>query len=189
MKTSEGVLSYTVDDSYIVLGHCRETATFHFQGWKRNYYAFNAQPFSLDANILLASDAGLIPYKAQDKSSAALPSFGALTGLRVLFGRLAPVDISSVQGDQVSLLERYRDKPIKLDYCLAFSSDLHRCTCSLRSELVTVLKSDSYGAHSASDVTLVLVASEEEFFNGYLDMTLSSWAGPKVNSLVLHSSA
>jgi hypothetical protein len=175
-----------IDESYTVLEHCRESALFHFQGWKGNYYSFNAQSPPLDAHALLVSEFGLVPFTLPRKSphsGLGLADFGTLSSLNHHHGRLSVVDIAAVNnvGLVAELIPRYRSRRALLDYCVGFSHDLRRCTCSIWSHSVSVTKAKrALFRFAKGDVTLVTAAPEADYHSGSLDLLLDSWEGPRV---------
>lgn len=65
------------DKQYRTLGGgCRKGGVAHFQGWKKQYYAFTTRAPSLDAHASLTTDSGFIPLKLPPGSG--LPSYGDL---------------------------------------------------------------------------------------------------------------
>jgi hypothetical protein len=67
---TQTVRTFVVADETYTDGHCREASIAHFQGWKREYFAYTARVPPSSAHAMVITDAGVIPLSLRDHAAA-----------------------------------------------------------------------------------------------------------------------
>ena len=175
---------YTVvgsDKRYRTLGGaCRKGGVAHFQGWKKQFYAFTTRPPSLDTHASLITDSGFIPIKLDHVSG--LPTYGKLYPHFVPSSHVSHADLASVPADgsriTPSRLLQGSDVNTASSYCLKFGEDVAKCTChalvkDIYIHQVRGLREED-GRGGAPSLTVVMVAWADDYFKGRLQASLES---------------
>lgn len=197
----EGKIEYTTIDRYKVLDTCREGAIAHFQGWKRTYYVFTTRSQTPDSNSMLITEAGFIPFKV----NAISPDFesSAMHGITLPYGRITFKDIEDSIVDEsnkengrgrgwilprISVDQRdWKKSKIGTSYCGGFTKTVQQCQCFIMGFNIEIVQvEEKKAAFHDFPITLITVATTQEFYSKLLDNTLNSWPGPKILVLSHH---
>jgi hypothetical protein len=185
-------------------GHCREASIAHFQGWKRDYYAFTARVPPDNAHAMVVTEAGVVPLVL--RTAGAVP-YSQLNGDTVVSaGRLQPADLVppgdlSARGLRSALMlmlvprlqgaarsqrssAARTAEPVATAYCMRRSEDLKRCERHVFAEDISVIPGGGYNRYDpATDVTMIKVGWLQEYRKTLYE---EEFDGPQVLRTVLN---
>lgn len=154
----------------IFQGDCWEGSLMHFVSWKDKMYSHTCPNFPKDANMMLVTNEGFIPYRAPIIADL---SYGSQIFDKVVF------TMGRVTSDPNTLVTTADD--VATSYCLAFSTDLAQCCCYLRKNQFNIRRSSIQAASDASnDITLITIGLDTDFADEKFHNNLKAWGGPKI---------